>query len=159
MDWITTNWPWLLAVSVLLRFIVDLLSNVSQIKERFGSLRNWIFRRHEVRLATQDAARKHAEQMDELLSGIESIRGDIENLKGKAEKAKQVDKLILRDIIMRQCDTILRRGWEYSDEVDDLNEKIDQYKALGGNGAVDSKVSRVRALAIKYRAEPWELEK
>ena len=45
-------------------------------------------------------------------------------------------KSLLRYRIVRECNRIVTRGWVTTQEIDDLTDLHDSYKALGGNGSV-----------------------
>lgn len=153
-------WQVVVAVSVVLATIVSVISSLAKISATFGSLRNWIFNRHKIKEELAHEAATRNKQLDDLTKGMKEVNKKVDNLQERQEtgmkEAEEVDKLLLRGRLIDMTDRILRRGYEYPYEVDDLNELLDKYEAKKGNGGIKSRVERARHLDIKYGTEPWE---
>lgn len=70
---------------------------------------------------------------------------DLTTMCSDIEKLKTSQRTQLKSSIIRTCNEALERGWIYATELETLNRRSEEYRALGGNTYVDAMVARVNA--------------
>lgn len=90
---------------------------------------------------------------------VQKISAPIHALVKRSDLSEQSSLMLMRHHIKEMCDKPLRRGWIWSEEIDDINEMFELYNSRGGNGSAKSRVARCRNLEIRHHTEPWEVER
>lgn len=149
-------WEIVVTVSAVVATLTTLMVNISKIQQHWGSIKGWVFNRAAIKLEAQRKAGESIKQINNIADTVDTLSESVNKIFKTLKEAEETDRLLIRAKIIEITDKISRRGFEYPHEVDDLNELVEKYHKLGGNGAVDSRMERIRDLEIKHLREPWE---
>jgi len=83
---------------------------------------------------------------DKMSKKLDGILTDIEH-------SKKTSLITLHDRLMQGCKQFLRHEMITADDLENLTEMYDEYKALGGNGAVKVLYDRICQLRVVDQAE------
>ncbi len=83
----------------------------------------------------------------------------IQKLVERSNDNEKSNLMLMKYHIKEMCNRSLKRGYLWSEELDDINEMYESYVKKGGNGSAKSRVERCRNLPIKHHDEPWETER
>lgn len=89
----------------------------------------------------------------------QGTQSDIKEIKAGQERAKETDKVLLRDRLIQQYDFFHRLGAVTVEDMDNHDEMYKQYEAVGGNGTIKEIHKRFKKLPIIRTEEMVELKK
>ena len=144
-------WQWMVSAGVVVAGVASLAGNISKIQATWGSLRNWLRHRKEIRDTAEKERIEQRERMDEFSRVVDEFRVQLSGLQAAVDHTRDIVLLQLREDIKNKSGAILSRGYIYNDEIDDLNEFYQHYTDEGGNGSAQSRMERCRKLPIKER--------
>lgn len=149
---------WWDTILIAIAALAAVAGNLARIQGTYGSVSNWVKRRKQIRAAMEKEADHIKKTLVSLETDVKTLTSDMKEVKEYQQEGQAMDMLILRDQILEMTDRAIRRGYEYPEEIDKINTLVDLYQKRGGNGAVTSRVARVRNLPIRHRREPWEVD-
>ena len=77
------------------------------------------------------------------------LRAKVKQDAAEGEAVKNGMRCLLRERIIEICDRCLDRGFVHIHSLESLDDLMEQYKALGGNGTAAKLVEDVKKLQVK----------
>lgn len=157
--WINENWPWL----ALLMGAVILLSQVtralSEIHATWGSVWKWFTRRKAITEEKQRAMKAQTQAIEKLLTTTAKTAKDVNEVRKKVDELEESNQILLRLQLKDRTEAILDRGYQYYDELDEINDLFERYNdGRRKDDGIKSRVERTRRIKTVPRYERKERE-
>lgn len=151
MEWLNESLPALAVVFGLIMAVSSVISAVSNIQAKWGSVRVYFFKRYEKEREAREEKEASQRQHQEMVATIEELSKAVCEIRKLIRESDDIDQMLLRNHLRSATERVLHRGFEYPDEIDDINEMYEIYEKRGKNGGIRSRVERVRTLPIQPR--------
>lgn len=99
------------------------------------------------------SSRTKQEKLEEELKKNTEMTNDtiekIDKVTSALNKNFEIQKVTIRHMIIKACETYLDRGWVYSYELESTEDMYQLYQDLGGNSYCSTMMNKIRQLQVK----------